>query len=154
MSDDDSRDLERPARADASPADTTDDRRAWAKLTGFQRDCLEAVARREHEGYPCYPWGIAETIERWYPRVSPGRLESSLRALVDRDLVTTRDGLPGSVHAYRLTGAGRALLVQRADRLAVLRERRPDHDAIAEGTTRGEGADRPTGARDEDSSGD
>lgn len=28
----------------------------WIELTAFQRDCLEAVARREHDGKTCYPY--------------------------------------------------------------------------------------------------
>ncbi|SEQ94460.1 PadR family transcriptional regulator [Natrinema salaciae] len=150
MPDDDSRDLEPPARADASPpADTADDRRAWVELTGFQRDCLEAVARRERDGYPCYPSGIAQTLEQRYPAVSSGRLESSLRALVDRSLVAMREGLAGHVPAYRLTGAGRALLEGRADRLAALCDRRDTDDDGDEGAARAERADRPLGTRNE-----
>lgn len=153
MSEDESRDLEPPARADASPpTETTDDRRAWARLTGFQRDCLEAVARRERDGYPCYPSGIERTLERRYPAVSPGRLESGLRALVGRGLVARREGLAGHVPAYRLTGAGRALLVRRADRLADLSlcDRRSERTATAgAGTARAERADRPAETRDE-----
>ncbi|WP_222916295.1 PadR family transcriptional regulator [Natrinema sp. SYSU A 869] len=122
MHDDDSRDLEPPARADASPPNKpiTDGRRAWVELTGFQRDCLEAITRREHDGKPCSPSGITWTLERRYPRVSRVRLEPNLRALVGRGLVTTRDEPAGHVPTYRLTGAGRALLIQRAERLAVL----------------------------------
>ncbi|WP_076147045.1 hypothetical protein [Natrinema saccharevitans] len=123
MSDHDSRDLEPPARADASAADypSKDGRRAWIELTGFQRDCLEAVARRERDGKSCYPSGIAWTLEHWYPAVSRARLEPNLRALVGRGLLSKRDDQGVT---YRLTDAGRALLLQRAERLAGLYERR------------------------------
>ncbi len=123
MSDHDSRDVEPPARADASAADypSKDGRRAWIELTGFQRDCLEAVARRERDGKSCYPSGIAWTLEHWYPAVSRARLEPNLRALVGRGLLSKRDDQGVT---YRLTDAGRALLLQRAERLAGLYERR------------------------------
>ncbi|SEQ94324.1 helix-turn-helix domain-containing protein [Natrinema salaciae] len=128
MPDDDSRDREPPARADASPRDeqTADGRRAWIELTAFQRDCLEAVARRERDGYAGYPSGIKWTLEQRYPTVSRARLEPNLRALVGRGLVATRDGRAGRVPAYRLTDAGRTLLEGRADRLAALCDRRDD----------------------------
>ncbi|SEW22691.1 PadR family transcriptional regulator [Natrinema salifodinae] len=122
MHDDDSRDLEPPARADASPPDDpiTDGRRAWVDLTGFQRGCLEAVARCERDDRPRSPAGLIATLERRYPTVSRARLEPALRALVARGLVATRGGHPGRTTTYRLTGAGRALLIQRAERLAAL----------------------------------
>ncbi|ELY80194.1 transcriptional regulator PadR family protein [Natrinema gari JCM 14663] len=124
MSNDDSRDHERPARAVASlPDDIPDGRRAWVELSGFQRDCLEAVARRAREGYPCYASGIARTLERRYPTVSRARVKPDLRILADRGFITSRDGLAGHVPAYRLTDTGRALLRQRAERLAVLCDR-------------------------------
>jgi|GEM_PF-427688 len=126
----DSRDLESPARADASLPDypPKDGRRAWIELTAFQRDCLEAVARRERDGKRCYPSGITWTLERRYPRVSRARLEPNLRALVGRDLLAERDGPDERVAAYGLTGAGHALLIQRAERLAVLCDLRGDSD--------------------------
>ncbi|MGQ3411419.1 PadR family transcriptional regulator [Natrinema sp. LN54] len=151
MHDDDSRDLEPPARADASPPDDpiTDGRRAWVDLTGFQRDCLEAVARCERDDRPRSPAGIIATLERRYPTVSRARLEPTLRALVARNLVARREGLPGRLPAYRLTGAGRALLIQRAERLAVLCDLRGEHgDAAGERTARAERADQ-TESRDE-----
>ncbi|WP_050031415.1 PadR family transcriptional regulator [Natrinema altunense] len=122
MPDDDSRDLEPPARAAESPNNehTTDGRRAWVELSGFQRDCLEAVARRARDGYPCYASGIARTLERRYPTVSRARVKPSLRILADRDFITSRDGFADHVPAYRLTDTGRALLIQRAERLATL----------------------------------
>ncbi|AFO57799.1 PadR family transcriptional regulator [Natrinema sp. J7-2] len=124
MSNDDSRDHERPARAVASlPDDIPDGRRAWVELSGFQRDCLEAVARRAREGYPCYASGIARTLEQRYPTVSRARVKPDLRILADRGFITSRDGLAGHVPAYRLTDTGRALLRQRAERLAVLCDR-------------------------------
>ncbi|WP_254762890.1 PadR family transcriptional regulator [Natrinema marinum] len=121
MSDHDSRGLQAPARAAASPASypTTDGRRAWIELTGFQRDCLEAVARRERDGVATTRSGIGESLERRYPRVSPTRLGPNLRALVGRELLARREPDERAV-TYRLTGAGRALLLQRAERLAVL----------------------------------
>ncbi|WP_226480830.1 PadR family transcriptional regulator [Natrinema amylolyticum] len=145
MHDDDSRDLEPPARADASPSDDpiTDDRRAWVDLTGFQRDCLEAIARCERDDRSRSPAGLIATLERRYPTVSRARLEPTLRALVARDLVATRGGRPGRTTAYRLTGAGRALLVQRADRLAALCELRDS--AVDEGTEPAAREDRRSG---------
>ncbi|WP_226040225.1 PadR family transcriptional regulator [Natrinema sp. DC36] len=130
MPDHDSRGLESPARADASPPDypPKDGRRAWIELTAFQRDCLEAVARRERDGTRCYPSGITWTLERRYPTVSRARLEPNLRALVGRDLLAERDGPDERVAAYGLTGAGRALLIQRAERLAVLCDLRASAD--------------------------
>ena len=100
----------------------------WIELTAFQRDCLEAVARRERDGKRCYPSGITWTLERRYPRVSRARLEPNLRALVGRDLLAERDGPDERVAAYGLTGAGHALLIQRAERLAVLCDLRGDSD--------------------------
>ncbi|QCS41230.1 PadR family transcriptional regulator [Natrinema versiforme] len=144
MPDDDSRDLEPPARADASPPDDpiTDGRLAWVDLTGFQRDCLEAIARCERDDRSRSPAGLIAMLERRYPTVSRARLEPNLRALVARDLVATRDGLLGRTIDYRLTGAGRALLIQRAERLAVLCDLRGEHgDAADEGTARAERAD-------------
>jgi DNA-binding PadR family transcriptional regulator len=151
MPDDDSRGLEPPARVAASPTNKppTDARRAWIELTGFQRDCLEAVARRERDGYAGYPSGIAWTLEHWYPVVSRARLEPNLRALVGRGLVTPRDDRGGSVPAYRPTDAGRELLSRQADQLAVFRDSRLEGDAGEEGAARGEQVDRPTGTRDE-----
>ncbi len=97
MSDNDSRDHERPARAAASlPDDTPDGRRAWVELSGFQRDCLEAVARRARNGYPCYASGIARTLERRYPTVSRARVKPSLRILADRGFITSRDASPAT----------------------------------------------------------
>ncbi|QLG50912.1 PadR family transcriptional regulator [Natrinema halophilum] len=132
MPDDETRGLEILARADASPANhrPRDGCRAWIELTGFQRDCLEALARRERDGRPCYPSGIAWTLVRRYPRVSRARLEPALRALCRRGLVAAGeespeyDGPDRPATAYRLTGAGNALLIQRAERLAALCELR------------------------------
>ncbi|WP_239642038.1 PadR family transcriptional regulator [Natrinema versiforme] len=151
MHDDDSRDLEPPARADASLPDDpiTDGRRAWVDLTGFQRDCLEAIARCKRDDRPRSPAGLIATLERRYPTVSRARLEPNLRALVARGLVARREGLPARLPAYRLTGAGHALLIQRAERLATLCElRRGDIDTADEEADRGERADR-TERRDE-----
>ncbi|MDS0473418.1 PadR family transcriptional regulator [Natrinema sp. 1APR25-10V2] len=136
MSDDELRDLEPPARAVASPA-TTDGRRAWIELTGFQRDCLEAVARRERDGVACTRSGIVETLERRYPRVSAARLEPNLRALVGRELLAKREADERAT-AYHLTGAGRALLIQRAERLAVLCDLRGSA-GLEKAVARGEG---------------
>ena len=121
MSNDDSRGLEAPARADASPTSypTTDGRRAWIELTGFQRDCLEAVARRERDDVASTRSGIAETLERRYPRVSSTRLDPNLRVLVGRGLLADGE-TDDRMTTYELTGAGHALLVQRAERLAAL----------------------------------
>ncbi|WP_226004374.1 PadR family transcriptional regulator [Natrinema salinisoli] len=152
MPDDDSRDLEPPARAAESPTNehTTDGRRAWIELTGFQRDCLEAVARRERDGYAGYPSGIAWTLEHWYPTVSRARLEPNLRALVGRGLVIPRDERGSSVPAYRLTDTGREMLCRQADRLAVFRDLRAEgDDAVEEGAVREEQVDGATGTRDE-----
>jgi len=119
MSDDDSRDLQNPARADASlPSHLTrNGRRAWVELTAFQRDCLEAVARRERDDRPCDKLGIMCTLGCTYPTVTRTRLEPNLRSLVGRGLLEDRDRSDGAT-AYRLTDAGRALLLQRAERFA------------------------------------
>ncbi|MDF9744795.1 PadR family transcriptional regulator [Natrinema salsiterrestre] len=151
MSDDDSRSLEPPARAAESPHDEhPPDRHTWIELTGFQRDCLEAVARRERDGYAGYPSGIKWALERWYPAVGRARLEPNLRALVGRGLVAPRDDQSGGVPAYRLTDAGRALLGRQADRLAVFRGAQAEgDDAMEEGGAREKQMDRPTETRDD-----
>ncbi|WP_222919928.1 PadR family transcriptional regulator [Natrinema sp. SYSU A 869] len=116
MHDDDSRGLESPARADASPP-TADGSRAWIELTGFQRDCLEAIARRERDDKPCNNQGIVWTLERRYPRVSRNRVDPNLSMLVGHGLLETTERSTEPTR-YGLTDAGRALLVQRVERLA------------------------------------
>jgi len=59
----------------------------WIELTAFQRDCLEAVARRERTGRPCDERGIVHGLERRYPSVTRTRLEPNLRTLVGRGLL-------------------------------------------------------------------
>ncbi|WP_226040564.1 PadR family transcriptional regulator [Natrinema sp. DC36] len=130
-----------PARADASiPSHLTrNGRRAWVELTAFQRDCLEAVARRERDDRPCDELGIMCTLGYTYPTVTRTRLEPNLRVLVGRGLLDDRDGSDGAT-AYRLTDAGRALLLlQRAERVAdscVIGAARTGADAA---TVRGDG---------------
>ena len=90
----------------------------WIELTAFQRDCLEAVARRERTGRPCDERGITHTLERRYPSVTRTRLEPNLRTLVGRGLLANRAGADDRP-TYALTDEGRALLIQRAERFAV-----------------------------------
>ncbi|OLZ40990.1 hypothetical protein A6E15_08290 [Natrinema saccharevitans] len=111
MHDDDSRGLESPDSATALP-DDHDASRRWIQCTALQRDCLEALVRLERTRTPNPIDAIAGELERRYPSVSRARLERNLRALVGRGLLDTCE------RAYRLTDAGRALIIQRAERLA------------------------------------
>ncbi|MDS0477930.1 PadR family transcriptional regulator [Natrinema sp. 1APR25-10V2] len=116
---DDSQDPEYPARADVSSTNypPADGRCAWIDLTGFQRDCLEAVARCERDGVVPDERAITDTLERAYPGVDRTRLEFNLRPLVGLGLLEERR-LEARGDAYPLTDAGRALLIQRAERFA------------------------------------
>ncbi|ELY83905.1 hypothetical protein [Natrinema gari] len=120
MSDDDSRDLQNPARADASPP--TSDRSAagsttWTGLTALQRDCLEAVARCEHTGDTTDERAITYALEYAYPSVDYAQLHSTLAMLTAHELVTSRRVDEGTSE-YTPTDAGRALLARRATQLA------------------------------------
>lgn len=115
MHDDDSRGLESPDRPNALP-DDHDAARRWIQCTALQRDCLEALVRLERTRTPNPTDAIAGELERRYPSVSRARLERNLRTLVGRGLLETAED------AYRLTDAGRALLRQRAERFAAVRD--------------------------------
>ena len=140
MSDDDSRDLQNPARADASlPSHLTrNGRRAWVELTAFQRDCLEAVTRLERTHIPAREPAIIDELERAYPNVTRTRLDPNLHVLVGHGLLEKRR-LEAHRYVYPLTDDGRALLIQRAERLAVACEiGAPDSDAV-DSSARGTG---------------
>ncbi|WP_254523777.1 PadR family transcriptional regulator [Natrinema caseinilyticum] len=120
MEDHDSRGLESPARADASPHDRprSDGRTTWTALTAFQRDCLEAIARRKRDGRLCDERGIAHTLGRVYPLIDRTWLYPNLTILVGRGLLSRRERPAERATEYRLTDEGRALLLQRVERFA------------------------------------
>ncbi|MBZ6496575.1 PadR family transcriptional regulator [Natrinema longum] len=126
MFDDDSRDCETPARADASPPDHRDtqcttapsheDSPTWIELTAFQRDLLAAIARLEGEADTTDQRAITHALERTYPYVDHVQLQSTLAALVGRDLLVSRR-VDERTSDYTPTDAGRSLLARRTDAL-------------------------------------
>ncbi|WP_226006707.1 PadR family transcriptional regulator [Natrinema salinisoli] len=138
MSDNDSRGLQNPARADESPPTTdwprsdgrdpsetnrsasdlrADGSTTWIGLTAFQRDCLEAVARCEHTSDTTDERAITYALEYAYPYIDYAQLQSNLATLVAHELVTSRRVDEGTSE-YTPTDAGRALLARRATQLA------------------------------------
>ncbi|SIS14751.1 helix-turn-helix transcriptional regulator [Natronorubrum thiooxidans] len=121
MYDDHSRGLESPDRPAAS---TVTDQRivadggtTWSDLTGFQRDCLEAIARLERDDERCHGLGIKQKLEQQYAAVNHGRLYTNLDAVVEYGLVE-KSAFDKRTNEYTLTDSGYALLYQRVERLA------------------------------------
>ncbi|GAB3676742.1 helix-turn-helix transcriptional regulator [Halopiger thermotolerans] len=118
---DDSRGLESPDTTDASLA--TDQRlvadggATWTDLTGFQRDCLEALARLERNDQKRHGNGIKHELEREYGEVNHGRLYPNLDTLVELDLIE-KSSYDRRTNEYALTDDGRTLLRERTKRLA------------------------------------
>lgn len=93
--------------------------------TGFQRDCLQAIAATA-DGVP-YGLALKEYLDERYPEpINHSRLYQNLDQLVEADLVV-RDSLDERTNAYRLTDAGRRQLTQYAEDLG----RVCDHDPLA-----------------------
>jgi len=129
--------LERPNHPQNYPA--PDGRTAWIELTAFQRDCLEAVTRLERTHIPAREPAIIDELERAYPNVTRTRLDPNLHVLVGHGLLEKRRRLEAHRYVYPLTDDGRALLIQRAERLAVACEiGATDSDAV-DSSARGTG---------------
>ncbi|MCU4926936.1 helix-turn-helix transcriptional regulator [Halobacteria archaeon AArc-dxtr1] len=91
---------------------------SWTDLTGFQRDCLEAIARVERGDETCYGLAIKRRLESTRgEEINHGRLYPNLDTLVDLDFVE-KSTLDRRTNEYRLTDSARAVLIQRAERLA------------------------------------
>jgi len=115
-----------------------DGRTAWIELTAFQRDCLEAVTRLERTHIPAREPAIIDELERAYPNVTRTRLDPNLHVLVGHGLLEKRR-LEAHRYVYPLTDDGLALLIQRAERLAVACEiGATDSDAV-DSSARGTG---------------
>ncbi|QCS44303.1 helix-turn-helix transcriptional regulator [Natrinema versiforme] len=89
----------------------------WGDLTGFQRDTLAAIARLKRDDETSYGLAIKRRLERDYDGVNHGRLYTNLDDLVDDGLVE-KSALDKRTNEYVLTDNGRALLIQRVERLA------------------------------------
>ncbi len=90
----------------------------WADLTGFKRDCLEAIRRLENDGETSYGLAIKRELERKYgEEILHGRLYPNLNDLVDAGLVEKGE-LDNRTNSYDLTAEGMAMLEQRARLLA------------------------------------
>ncbi|PCR92574.1 PadR family transcriptional regulator [Natrinema ejinorense] len=89
----------------------------WGDLSGFQRDCLEEIQRLDRDGETSYGLAIKHRLETQYDEVTHGRLYSNLDDLADRGLVEKSE-LDRRTNEYTLTDEGRALLIQRVERLA------------------------------------
>jgi DNA-binding PadR family transcriptional regulator len=140
MPDKNPRNRDHPARATEPPQNypAPDGRTAWIELTAFQRDCLEAVTRLERTHIPAREPAIIDELERAYPNVTRTRLDPNLHVLVGHGLLEKRR-LEAHRYVYPLTDDGRALLIQRAERLAVACEiGAPDSDAV-DSSARGTG---------------
>ncbi|WP_254525003.1 PadR family transcriptional regulator [Natrinema caseinilyticum] len=122
MQDDNSRGLESPDRSDASLEYdhhlSVAIRTTWTDLTAIQRDCLEIVFRRENGGQPCDERQILRALERRSLIADRTRLYADLMVLVGRGLLSRRVRPAERTTEYRLADEGRALLLQRAERLA------------------------------------
>jgi DNA-binding PadR family transcriptional regulator len=140
MPDKNPRNRDYTARATEPPQNypAPDGRTAWIELTAFQRDCLEAVTRLERTHIPAREPAIIDELERAYPNVTRTRLDPNLHVLVGHGLLEKRR-LEAHRYVYPLTDDGRALLIQRAERLAVACEiGAPDSDAV-DSSARGTG---------------
>ncbi|WP_222918927.1 helix-turn-helix transcriptional regulator [Natrinema sp. SYSU A 869] len=137
MHDNDSRDLENPARADASPhnqlvtdggepSDTSrsssdlhsDGGTRWTDLTAFQCDCLEAVARLERDDKRSHEAEIVRELEHANPELNRNRLYPNLTVLVGHGLLKRRERSTDDRVEYVPTAVGQALLRARVERLA------------------------------------
>ncbi|ELY64716.1 PadR family transcriptional regulator [Natrinema versiforme] len=120
MYDDNSRGLESPDTTDVSTASdqrlVADGGTTWGDLTGFQRDTLAAIARLERDAETSYGLAIKRRLEREYGEVNHGRLYTNLDDLADDGLVE-KSALDKRTNEYVLTDSGRALLIQRVERL-------------------------------------
>ncbi|WP_082146843.1 helix-turn-helix transcriptional regulator [Halostagnicola sp. A56] len=121
MYDDDTRGIECPERPAESA--TTNQRvlcdggTTWGNLTGFQRDCLESIARLERDDETPYGLAIKELLEPQHGDVLHGRLYPNLDTLVELGLVEKSE-LDKRTNEYALSDDGRGLLIQRVERLA------------------------------------
>ncbi|MFC7076125.1 helix-turn-helix transcriptional regulator [Haloarcula halophila] len=89
----------------------------YHELTGFQRDCLTAIAGVEDESEP-YGLALKAYLDERYPKpINHSRLYQNLDDLVEADLIT-RESLDERTNAYRLTDDGTQLLQDQADALA------------------------------------
>ena len=121
MYDDDTRGLEGPER----PVESTttnqqllaDGGTTWGNLTGFQRDCLEAIARLERDDETPYGLEIKRQLEDQHGEVNHGRLYPNLDDLVELGLVEKSE-LDKRTNEYALSRDGRGLLIQRVERMA------------------------------------
>ncbi|WP_222918882.1 PadR family transcriptional regulator [Natrinema sp. SYSU A 869] len=137
MHDDESRGLESPARADASPHNqlvtdgsepsntsrSSSDLRSdggtrWTDLTAFQCDCLEAVTRLEHDTKGSHEPEIVRELEHADPELNRNRLYPNLTVLVGHGLLERCERSADGRVEYAPTDVGRALLRARVDRLA------------------------------------
>jgi len=87
-------------------------------LTGFQRDLLWTILDLQSDPATERTYGLAlkEELERQYENeIFHGRLYPNLDELVEYGLVEKQE-LDRRTNEYRLTGAGRALLVDVAGR--------------------------------------
>ncbi|MDJ1433052.1 helix-turn-helix transcriptional regulator [Halostagnicola sp. A-GB9-2] len=121
MYDDNTRGLEGPER----PAESTttnqrllaDGGTTWGNLSGFQRDCLETIARLERNDETPYGLEIKRQLEPQHGEVNHGRLYPNLDELVQLELVEKSE-LDKRTNEYALTRDGRGLLIQRVERMA------------------------------------
>jgi len=86
----------------------------WYDCTGFQRDCLHAIAVFERRDR--HPFGLA--LKRWLDErydepINHSRLYQNLQRLADMDLVD-RKPTDGRETHYRLTDTGRRMLATHA----------------------------------------
>ena len=117
----DSRGLESPDTTDVASATNqrvlADGGTTWNDLSGFQRDCLEAILRLENADETTYGLAISRELERQYDDVNHGRLYPNLDELVDAGFVE-RGEIDRRTNSYDLTPEGRAVLEERAHQLA------------------------------------
>jgi len=84
--------------------------RSWSQLTGFQRDCIRAIAKLQHSTEASYGLAIKRTLEEWYgTEVNHGRLYPNLDDLGNKGYVEKSE-LDKRTNAYELTTVGDRLL--------------------------------------------
>jgi DNA-binding PadR family transcriptional regulator len=111
------------ARADpetqADPPDDETARSRWRNLSGFQRDCLEAIAALdERPGHPPTGVRLIEALEASYDAdVNRSRVYQNLDRLVADDLVVKGD-IDRRTNGYSLSPTGRRVLDAGASALA------------------------------------